>query len=58
MSTLTRSAAPAPLAVWIVLAVALWNGMFEMMVVRGVKEYLFAAELSTPGAGRSSRSPR
>ena len=30
-------------AVWIVLAFALWNGIFEMMVVRGVKEYLFRA---------------
>jgi hypothetical protein len=30
-------------AAWIVLAVALWNGIFEMMVVRGVKEYLFRA---------------
>ena len=35
----------AALAVWIVLAVALWNGIFEMMVVRGVKEYLFRAAL-------------
>jgi hypothetical protein len=25
-------------AAWIVLAVALWNAIFEMMVVRGVKE--------------------
>ncbi len=30
-------------AAWIVLALALWNGIFEMMVVRGVKEYLFRA---------------
>jgi hypothetical protein len=30
-------------AAWIVLAVALWNGIFEMIVVRGVKEYLFRA---------------
>ena len=30
-------------AIWCVLAVALWNGIFEMMVVRGVKEYLFRA---------------
>jgi hypothetical protein len=33
----------AVVAAWIVLAVALWNGIFEMMVVRGVKEYLFRA---------------
>jgi hypothetical protein len=30
-------------AVWVVLVSALWNGIFEMMVVRGVKEYLFRA---------------
>jgi hypothetical protein len=37
------------LAVWIVLAVALWNGIFEMMVVRGVKEFLFRAALHSAG---------
>jgi hypothetical protein len=37
------------LAVWIGLAVALWNGIFEMMVVRGVKEYLFRAALHAAG---------
>jgi len=37
------------LAVWIVLAIALWNGIFEMMVVRGVKEYLFRAALHEAG---------
>lgn len=26
-----------------ILAVLLWNGIFEMIVVRGVKEYLFRA---------------
>jgi len=36
-------------AVWIVLAVALWNAIFEMMVVRGVKEYLFRAALHEAG---------
>jgi hypothetical protein len=35
--------------VWIVLAIALWNGIFEMMVVRGVKEYLFRAALHAAG---------
>lgn len=39
----------AALAMWIVLAVALWNGIFEMMVVRGVKEYLFRAALYDAG---------
>jgi len=37
------------LTVWMVLAVALWNGIFEMMVVRGVKEYLFRAALHAAG---------
>jgi hypothetical protein len=36
---------------WLVLAVALWNGIFEMMVVRGVKEYLFRAALFEAGRG-------
>jgi hypothetical protein len=35
----------ALLALWIVLGVLLWNGIFEMLVVRGVKEYLFRAAL-------------
>ena len=39
----------AALAAWIVLAIALWNGIFEMMVVRGVKEYLFRAALHDAG---------
>ncbi len=42
-------------AVWIVLAVALWNGIFEMMVVRGVKEYLFRA--AQHEAGRRPFTP-
>src|SRR5690242_2254729 len=37
------------LAAWLVLAAALWNGIFEMMVVRGVKEYLFRAALHAAG---------
>ncbi|MEO8075889.1 MAG: hypothetical protein ABI818_06130 [Acidobacteriota bacterium] len=32
-------------ALWMVLGVLLWNGIFEMLVVRGVKEYLFRAAL-------------
>jgi hypothetical protein len=39
------------LAVWIVLGAALWNGIFEMLVVRGVKEYLFRAALFDAGRG-------
>jgi hypothetical protein len=40
---------------WALLGVALWNALFEMMVVRGVKDYLLAAELSA--AGRGPRLP-
>jgi hypothetical protein len=36
---------------WALLGVALWNALFEMMVVRGVKDYLLAAELSAAGRG-------
>jgi hypothetical protein len=36
-------------AVWVILAAALWNAIFEMMVVRGVKEYLFRAALHDAG---------
>jgi hypothetical protein len=39
------------IAVWLLLAVALWNAIFEMMVVRGVKEYLFRAALFDAGRG-------
>jgi hypothetical protein len=39
------------LAIWLVLAVGLWNAIFEMLVVRGVKEYLFRAALFDAGRG-------
>ena len=39
------------IAVWLLLAIALWNAIFEMMVVRGVKEYLFRAALFDAGRG-------
>ena len=35
--------------VWIVLAVALWNAIFEMLVVQGVRQYLFRAALHEAG---------
>ena len=34
---------------WIVLAVALWNAVFEMLVDQGVKQYLFRAALHEAG---------
>jgi hypothetical protein len=39
----------AILAGWVVLTIALWNGIFEMMVVRGVKDYLVSAALHEAG---------
>jgi hypothetical protein len=35
--------------VWVGLSVALWNGIFEMLVVQGVKQYLFRAALHEAG---------
>ena len=34
---------------WIVLAVALWNAIFEMLVVQGVKQYLYRAAMHDAG---------
>ena len=48
MKPLTRGQRTA-LALWIVLAIALWNGILALMVVRGVKEYLFRAALYDAG---------
>jgi hypothetical protein len=36
---------------WGILGIALWNALFEMMVVRGVKDYLLRAELFAAGRG-------
>ena len=35
--------------VWIVLAVALWNAIFEMLVAQGVKQYLYRAAMHDAG---------
>jgi len=35
--------------VWIVLAVVLWNAIFEMLIVQGVKQYLFRAAMHDAG---------
>ena len=35
--------------IWIVLTVALWNAIFEMLVMQGVNQYLFRAELHDAG---------
>jgi hypothetical protein len=36
---------------WAIVGIALWNALFEMMVVRGVKDYLLRAELALAGSG-------
>ena len=51
---LTRRRGPGVCSSWpagLLLGIALWNALFEMMVVRGVKDYLLAAELSAAGRG-------
>jgi hypothetical protein len=39
------------------VGIALWNALFEMMVVRGVKDYLLRAELSAAGRGPVTAIP-
>lgn len=36
---------------WLVLGVALWNGVYDMMVGEGIKEYLFRSALHDAGRG-------
>lgn len=40
---------------WLCLAVALWNGVYDMTLGVGIKEYLFRSALH--GAGRGPRMP-
>jgi hypothetical protein len=35
--------------IWIVLAVALWNAIFEMLVIQGVNQYLYRAAMHDAG---------
>ena len=35
--------------IWVLLSLALWNAIFEMLVVQGVKQYLFRAALHDAG---------
>lgn len=36
---------------WVVLAVALWNGVYDMVLTEGIKEYLFRSALHEAGRG-------
>jgi hypothetical protein len=38
---------------WVVLAIALWNGIYDMTLGEGIKEYLFRSALHEAG-----RAPR
>jgi hypothetical protein len=40
---------------WVILGIALWNALFEMMVVRGVKDSLLRVERFA--AGRAPLTP-
>jgi hypothetical protein len=37
--------------VWLVLAVVVWNGIYDVLLTRGAKEYLFRAALHEAGRG-------
>jgi len=43
------------IGLWLTVAVLLWNGIYDMILVRGVKEYLFRAALFA--AGRGAETP-
>ena len=36
---------------WLVLGLALWNGIYDMMMGEGIKEYLFRSALYEAGRG-------
>lgn len=37
--------------VWVVLGIALWNGVYDMTLGEGIKEYLFRSALHEAGRG-------
>lgn len=40
---------------WVVLAVVLWNGVYDMVLIEGIKEYLFRSALHEAGRGPDIR---
>ncbi|MBA2300998.1 MAG: hypothetical protein H0W08_00025 [Acidobacteria bacterium] len=38
-------------AVWLALGVLLWNGVYDMTLGKGIKEYLFRSALHDAGRG-------
>jgi len=43
----------ALVALWVVLAILLWNGVYDMTLGEGIKEYLFRSVLHEAGRGPS-----
>ena len=41
----------ALVGLWVVLGVALWNGVYDMTLGEGIKEYLFRSALHEAGRG-------
>jgi hypothetical protein len=39
---------------WLILGVALWNGVYDMIVGQGLREYLFRSALHDAGRGPST----
>ena len=50
MRSLSRGERMA-IALWVLLAVVAWNGIYDVLVTRGVKEYLFRWALHEGGRG-------
>jgi hypothetical protein len=42
---------PAWILLWILLSAVVWNGMFDLLVTRGVKEYLYRQAEHALGRG-------
>jgi hypothetical protein len=38
-------------AVWVVIAIAAWNGVYDILMTRGVKDYLLRNALHLAGRG-------
>ena len=41
----------ALVGLWVVLGIALWNGVYDMTLGEGIKEYLFRSALHDAGRG-------
>ena len=50
MKPLSRREAVA-VALWLVLFLVVWNGVYDMVMARGIREYLFRAALFQAGRG-------